>query len=272
MYSTSDRAQGIKQCLTCGADFTPSPFRPGQKFCSDSCRYKHVDLVGSPHEYTCEQCGKVYRAKRKDRSRFCSRECCYAYEKEHGRPSRRKHRSFKPLPSCAVCGTQCSKPNHKFCSQDCRDEQRRRADRARRALLAVDVAHATYVCKTCGREFDYQYGTRRKSYCSAECAKKSAKKSYRSAGNFNSFARKRLRRLHGEEWRSYYEPIIKRQVFNIYGNNCYMCGRKLAFNRVYSPLQATIDHVLPLALGGEHTYDNVRPCCMECNSKKGATF
>lgn len=272
MHSTPDRAQTTKQCLTCGADFTPSRFRPGQQFCSDSCRHKHFNLVGSPHEYTCEQCGKVYRAKRKDRTRFCSRECSYAYEKQHGRPQRRKQRSFKPLPLCAVCGKQCSKPNQRFCSQDCRDEQRRCSDRARRALVAASIAHVTYVCKTCGREFDYEYGTRRKSYCSAECARKGEKRSWRSAGNFNAFARKRLRKLHGEDWRSHYEPISKRKVFNFYGHSCYLCGRKLAFNGDWSPSQATIDHVVPLAVGGDHKYDNVRPCCMDCNSKKGASL
>ena len=34
------------------------------------------------------------------------------------------------------------------------------------------------------------------------------------------------------------------------------------------PNMATIDHVVPMSKGGDHTYDNVRTMCVLCNSRK----
>lgn len=34
-------------------------------------------------------------------------------------------------------------------------------------------------------------------------------------------------------------------------------------------LADTIDHVIPLSLGGTNTYDNIQPMCLRCNLKKG---
>jgi 5-methylcytosine-specific restriction endonuclease McrA len=47
----------------------------------------------------------------------------------------------------------------------------------------------------------------------------------------------------------------------IYGHRCAYCGQK-------KPL--TQDHVVPIAMGGEHTASNVVPACGPCNSSKGA--
>jgi len=44
-----------------------------------------------------------------------------------------------------------------------------------------------------------------------------------------------------------------------YGNRCLCCGKK---NKL------TLDHVVPLSLGGKDTIDNIQPLCGSCNSKK----
>ena len=33
-----------------------------------------------------------------------------------------------------------------------------------------------------------------------------------------------------------------------------------------------LDHVVPLAKGGEHSYANVKTACADCNLRKGATL
>ncbi len=45
-----------------------------------------------------------------------------------------------------------------------------------------------------------------------------------------------------------------------YNNTCLGCGMK--------SYKLTIDHVIPVSLGGTNTIDNIQPLCSKCNSKK----
>lgn len=54
-----------------------------------------------------------------------------------------------------------------------------------------------------------------------------------------------------EEWR---------KLCDEYQNNCACCKQ-------YKPL--TIDHVIPISMGGSCYIDNIQPLCRSCNSKKG---
>lgn len=44
------------------------------------------------------------------------------------------------------------------------------------------------------------------------------------------------------------------------GKRCLCCGRE--------DVPITMDHIVPLCLGGTHTIDNVQPLCVSCNSRK----
>lgn len=54
-----------------------------------------------------------------------------------------------------------------------------------------------------------------------------------------------------EEWNS----LCKK-----YGRKCLKCGR--------SDIKLTIDHVIPLSLGGQNNIGNVQPLCLYCNQSK----
>ena len=47
---------------------------------------------------------------------------------------------------------------------------------------------------------------------------------------------------------------------------CYFCGEK------FPPKELTMDHLVPLALGGTSNKDNLVPACKECNTKKKASL
>lgn len=49
-----------------------------------------------------------------------------------------------------------------------------------------------------------------------------------------------------------------------YDNKCLCCGRK--------DIEITLDHVLPLKLGGRNEIENSQPLCRSCNSKKKDKF
>lgn len=51
---------------------------------------------------------------------------------------------------------------------------------------------------------------------------------------------------------------------------CYLCGvRTDPGLSAYDPTSPTVDHVVPLSKGGQHTRENLRCACLRCNSTKG---
>lgn len=58
------------------------------------------------------------------------------------------------------------------------------------------------------------------------------------------------------------------ELLEIYNHRCVYCGiHEIVLNVLGQKL--TIDHVIPLSRGGEHSIENIVPACGECNSKKG---
>lgn len=57
-----------------------------------------------------------------------------------------------------------------------------------------------------------------------------------------------------EEWKELKER---------YGHTCLRCKRK------EPEIKLTLDHVLPLSLGGKNFIENAQPLCLSCNSSKG---
>ena len=53
-----------------------------------------------------------------------------------------------------------------------------------------------------------------------------------------------------------------KQLCNQYNNRCLKCGEKK---------KLTVDHVIPIAMGGTSDINNIQPLCGPCNSSKGAT-
>ena len=61
-----------------------------------------------------------------------------------------------------------------------------------------------------------------------------------------------------------YTPAEWRKLKTQYGNRCLACGRSEPEVRI------TPDHVVPLALGGRNSIDNIQPLCWGCNAAKQA--
>lgn len=55
--------------------------------------------------------------------------------------------------------------------------------------------------------------------------------------------------------------LTRFEVFNRDQYTCQYCGRQTR--------ELTIDHVIPRARGGEHTWENVVSACIPCNRRKG---
>lgn len=54
---------------------------------------------------------------------------------------------------------------------------------------------------------------------------------------------------------------------------CQLCGKKVNSGLVYPhPMSWSLDHVIPIARGGEHSYANTQLAHLLCNSRKHATI
>lgn len=58
-------------------------------------------------------------------------------------------------------------------------------------------------------------------------------------------------------------PRLVAMVYEIHGHQCLKCA---------ATKDLTIDHVLPLTLGGSNCLDNLQPLCRACNGGKGGRF
>ena len=79
---------------------------------------------------------------------------------------------------------------------------------------------------------------------------------------------RRRARLRGVE----VEHVSPVEVFNRDGWTCQLCKeptpQRLIGTR--SPRRPTVDHIVPIAKGGAHIYQNVQCVCSQCNCRKSA--
>lgn len=67
------------------------------------------------------------------------------------------------------------------------------------------------------------------------------------------------------------EPFANSDVFERDGWVCGLCDEPVSRDAVYpDPLSASLDHVVPLSLGGAHSLENVQLAHLSCNVRKGA--
>ncbi|UIF90885.1 HNH endonuclease [Cupriavidus sp. UYPR2.512] len=59
-------------------------------------------------------------------------------------------------------------------------------------------------------------------------------------------------------------PGIKKKLFDLQGGHCACCREKFKISDMH------LDHIIPLALGGENSDDNAQLLCKPCNQSKYA--
>jgi rubrerythrin len=185
----------------------------------------------------------------------------------------------------------------KFCGRSCygvwkvkahdeRWSELRHAKEAERARLAVvqpelDALHrmARYVerpsrrkCAGCDALVINRKWARFCPSC-REAGKKSAARRLKLTPAYKALKlkHKTLRRARQEIEAEAVNPYV---VFHKAGWKCQICGvdtpRRL--RGTYEPNAPELDHIVPLAKGGGHTWANVQCSCRRCNGAKGASL
>lgn len=152
------------------------------------------------------------------------------------------------FPACGFCGRNFPAWDwrQKWCSQTCK-----RYGLTDPSDLSVAVSYGD--CRRCGRLFcrPSVYGA---LFCSRECSDRHEK----TLAN----ARRRTHKRAGENF-------TLREIAERDGWRCHLCGGKVP-DRKYAARDKdpTIDHLIPVADGGEHTRQNVALAHNRCNYER----
>lgn len=234
---------GLK-CEQCGAAMKRGRGGPPPRFCSQNCiKLAHVAKQGIRHCMACSKPVPLSTTKRL----FCSKNCISVHR---SKPTECTH----PLVQwCKQCGNLIRDWRKKnYCSQKCRDHKHRNR---KKTYVAFERSAN---CKICEKEFNGT-GRGKLTFCSSEC-RLIDKRLWRLDMRRKRRARKKLVRV---------ESISRKRVFERDSWKCGICLCQIDKAAKYPDLKsASLDHIIPIAKGGSHTYDNVQAAHFICNSFK----
>lgn len=187
---------------------------------------------------------------------------------------------------CKTCCKQRDKNNYKSNPQKKRDYNRANKERIREYRIANIDRYRGYVRKSARkRRAKYleehreersrlrELAVERKKIRNREWDKKNRDKAKERKRRFyalnpdakKAYDRTRRARING----AVVEKYKSEDIFERDGWRCQLCGKKIN-RKLKSPhlMSATIDHIVPLALGGNDTTKNVQAAHMVCNSSK----
>ena len=191
-----------------------------------------------------------------------------------GRTFERQAHIFRDVANGTwTAGNECP-----LCRQDQIEERRTRAEndartkaeqrayekqKAEAELISRQTEErlAIHICKNCGQEYSIgATGYNSTKYCSEKCMKRWAMRV------------KNDRRIKKLKTRRHDTDITLEKLFRRDGGVCYLCGKKCDWTDAVggnaSDNYPSIDHVIPVAKGGTHTWDNIKLAHRLCNTLK----
>jgi endogenous inhibitor of DNA gyrase (YacG/DUF329 family) len=248
----------VSGCERCGKDV-----RHGRRFCS----YRCIGLIHgiqrvNPATVTghCPACDAWFIRKPStgDIGKFCARQCYFDLKRANAEmAARAAHERAQREQRCRVCDGPVARRGG-LCGDECRKA-------AARQQYRETYAHKTQtgVCPTCGKSWRFTGVRAARRFCSLACTKKA----HQQSGSTRIRKAVRERGIRSQK-------INARLVLQRDRWRCHLCGvRTPARLRGHRhPCAPVVDHVVPLAMGGDNTYDNVKCACHACNEKKGAKW
>jgi 5-methylcytosine-specific restriction endonuclease McrA len=248
-----------RNCQECGAPFAPSRFAKRHDYCSDRC--SAAAYLKSAPEQSCLYCVRPFRTRDKRGLGYCSKSCAVK-AKRIGASCSLIGQSCDLVWKTCKCGSRFCKKGAKYCSVTCRRDAD--ASYMRRYTRAKEIAKGTtfVTCRECGtvasaRDTTGERWRSRSVYCSTPCMRRSVRREGK--------ARRRQRKAGAG-----YQVVYRRRVYERDGWVCKLCGYPVPPDQsVPHPLAPTLDHIVPLSAGGEHSYRNVQLAHFRCNTLRG---
>jgi len=281
----------VLACQACGKDFdcSAAEMKAGRHFCSKSCM---LNARRNPPR-TCLGCGisffaKVHTDPRKGKGQYCSKKCAGKARRDGRRAGRWAEGVQKWLCRARV------KPSQRMYAA-MRDAMRRhmdsidslwRAMREWRPCLHCGgplKKHATGLTRFCSIKCCSLY--EHESAC-CECGNVFSVTGAQGKASLCGKCRKRKNRIYrNQHGRNIRKRAIKYGVLRVKYRRrelldrdkwlCQLCGVQLnkkwktnGVNRVPHSCNATLDHIVPMCVGGDDAPWNIQACCFRCNSRK----
>lgn len=221
----------------------------------------------------CLHCGASLEGKQKD-AKYCSKQC--KSQASFLRFAARSRGEDVPLIEyhrqrtiCPYCGEIVKAYQRVYCNSEHARLHRTRHKqvvhvppdrvhplvRLERKVPKESRARLFYAgwCFNCGEAFIAPASGGPSIYCSSICGRRSA------------HAKRRARKAD-----AVCEPIYRQKIYNRDQWVCQLCMTPIdRAQTAPQPLAPTLDHVIPLALGGSHTMSNMQAAHFICNCTKG---
>ncbi len=185
----------------------------------------------------------------------CSRICAGKMRAlKEGKQLKIKIEHKKYLLYCQRCNVeiQSKLPYRKWCFK-CRKEINLESAKRKSKERYIIKPFKITKCIVCNKEIKYKGEIR--LYCKT-CRIDIEKESRKTS---NRIRRKRLNGVIKER-------ISKKIIYERDNGKCQICYKKININKKYpNPLSMTLDHIIPLACGGNHIYSNLQLAHLKCN-------
>lgn len=119
-------------------------------------------------------------------------------------------------------------------------------------------------CTVCGATVRRGQPHRRRPTCSVECRTALTGGTIGGGYDWGADAEARARRAGCRV----VESFDRLEIFERDKWACALCGAACREPNPHDPASATVDHIVPLSLGGEHSRANAQTACLSCNSAK----
>src|SRR5215469_2127600 len=232
-------------CEECGKSYGTQ--RRITRYCSVACRNKANPRNAAPPTMKCALCGGKFQSKRSD-AIYCSQKCnnraAYAVR-------------YPPIipRECEYCEEiyqPVKKKSARYCGKECQNKAWYDTN-----YTPVIPAMITVTCEYCEMEFQAWRTTRR--YCSKRCG---------FYAHPDRWARSNKARA--ERYGVEYEGDIDRlEILNRDNWVCHICSCPIGQSHVWPDgRMGSMDHVVPVSMGGPHTRGNLRAAHLRCNIRK----
>jgi endogenous inhibitor of DNA gyrase (YacG/DUF329 family) len=239
-------------CPQCQQQFEFIPTNNRRKYCSIKCKRQANQVLEdaeSRKRYVNSPKGKATNKRKHKRYKQSDK----GQADYKSRLNQKRLHTLITRKPCLSCLKPIPVGSQKFCSRECQHFNS--------MLFKLPKNVMARKCQECN--FDSYF---RQRYCSSKCRSKAHRRTEtyklnKRAGSRRRRARKR--NVHNET--VYLEVIAKRDKYK-----CHICRKRVNMDldntNKYSP---TMDHLIPISLGGDHTYTNIRLAHRTCNSSKG---